>query len=146
MATKRKSLKLQPRTARSMFPFHRSDELVWLSFPDLHQEDIIPQDLILDQRPSVVGANKIGKGLPHRILSTLKNGEANTSNDKKIERRDTEQKRRLQMAILNESLRSLLPVEMIQVRNLSLSLSLSPHFLPSCHITLLGFHTTLGFC
>jgi hypothetical protein len=125
MATKRKSLKLQPRTARSMFPFHRSDELVWLSFPDLHQEDIIPQDLILDQRPSVVGANKIGKGLPHRILSTLKNGEANTSNDKKIVRRDTEQKRRLQMAILNESLRSLLPVEMIQVRNLSLSLSLA---------------------
>jgi hypothetical protein len=108
-----------------MFPFHRSDELVWLSFPDLHQEDIIPQDLILDQRPSVVGANKIGKGLPHRILSTLKNGEANTSNDKKIVRRDTEQKRRLQMAILNESLRSLLPVEMIQVRNLSLSLSLA---------------------
>lgn len=145
MATKRKSLKLQPR-ARSMFPFHQSDELVWLSFPDLHlQEDIIPQDLTLDQ-PSVVGANKIGKGHPHKILSTLNNGEANTSNDKKIVRRDTEQKRRLQMAILNESLRSLLPVEMIQVRNLSLSLSRLIFFLPSCHVTLLGFHTILGFC
>ncbi|XP_059451182.1 transcription factor bHLH118-like [Corylus avellana] len=115
MATKRKSLKLQPR-APSMFPFHQStDELVWLSFPNLHQEDIIPQDLIVQDQPSV-GANKIGKAHAHKILSSLNNGEANTSNydRKKIVRRDTEQKRRQQMAILNASLRSLLPVEIIQ--------------------------------
>ena len=122
MATKRKSLKLQPR-ARSMFPFHQStDELVWLSFPNLHQEDIIPQDLIVQDQASV-GANKFGKAHPHKILSSLNNGEAaNTSNcdHKKIVRRDTEQKRRQQMAILNASLRSLLPAEIIQVKNLSL--------------------------
>jgi hypothetical protein len=125
MATKRKSLKLQ-RRARSMFPFHKStDELVWLSFPNLHQEDIIPRDLIVPDQASV-GANKFGKAHPHKILSSLNNGEAaNTSNcdHKKIVRRDTEQKRRQQMAILNASLRSLLPAEIIQVKNLS-------HFLP----------------
>lgn len=44
----------------------------------------------------------------------MDNDEANTSCEKKIVRRDVEKKRRQQMAILNASLRSELPLEMIQ--------------------------------
>lgn len=84
-----------------MFPYHQSDEVLWQFSSILHQEDRMPQYQVPDQC------------LTHKILD---NDEANTIINKKIMRRDTERQRRKKMAILNASLRSLLPVEMIKVR------------------------------
>ncbi|GMY17414.1 transcription factor bHLH126-like [Fagus crenata] len=97
-----------------MFTFPQSDELLWQFSPIPHQEDFIPQDLIPDQA-SLWGsdfANNMGKDLTYQIQH---NDEANTiNNTKKITRRDTERQRRKKMAMLNASLRSLLPIEMIK--------------------------------
>ncbi|KAL4604305.1 hypothetical protein ACB092_10G184100 [Castanea dentata] len=69
-----------------MFPYHQSDEVVWQFSSIPNQEDRMPQY----------------------------NDEANTIINKNIIRRDTERQRRKKMAILNASLRSLLPMEMIK--------------------------------
>ncbi|KAF3967430.1 hypothetical protein CMV_008576 [Castanea mollissima] len=77
-----------------MFPYHQSDEVVWQFSSIPNQEDRMPQY----------------------------NDEANTIINKNIMRRDTERQRRKKMAILNASLRSLLPMEMIKGKR-----SLSDH-------------------
>lgn len=93
-----------------MFPYHQSDEVVWQFSSIPNQEDRMPQY----------------------------NDEANTIINKNIMRRDTERQRRKKMAILNASLRSLLPMEMIKVRIYEPSFS---SFI--CYITLIEFQCSV---
>lgn len=106
-----------------MFPYHQSDEVVWQFSSIPNQEDRMPQYQVPDQF------------LTHQILY---NDEANTIINKKIMRRDTEKQRRKKMAILNASLRSLLPIEMIKVRIHEPSFS---SFI--CYITLIEFQCSV---
>lgn len=101
-----------------------------ISSNDPHQEDIVQvQDLMQGHEDLPRGSNlshntKIlgkGKQQQHMIIASKDNYEANPSTDhvnceRKIVRRDNERQRRQLMAVLNATLRSFLPHELIKVK------------------------------
>lgn len=100
-----------------MFPLHQGDELCFKVGSNPLQQDKIQQDQILTTRASLSGSNitnNMVKSRQRKLISM-----DNDNSKKKMMRRDIERQRRQEMATLYASLRSLLPLEFIKVRNLS---------------------------
>jgi hypothetical protein len=108
-----------------MFPFHRSNELVFQVRSDPHHQHKIPQDLILGHA-SLDGrnfnTNTMGKGRRRKLCDSLDKSYGNFSDNSnkkhKIMHREIERQRRQEMATLYVSLRSYLPLEFIKVKDL----------------------------
>lgn len=106
-----------------MFPLHTGDELFFNNVSSTsHHQYKIPQDLILGHA-SVDGCiinDNMGKSRRPKTCSmdTEKIPVDNkNNNNKKMMHRDIERQRRQEMATLYASLRSLLPLEFIKVKN-----------------------------
>ena len=110
-----------------MFPLHQGGELCFKISPSPHQQDNIPQDLILAQYAEIHGSdmtNNMENGRQRTLISMDSNEVArdNKNNSmKKMMHRVIERQRRQEMAIHHASLRALLPLEFIRVRNLQFS-------------------------
>ncbi|KAJ6869687.1 hypothetical protein NC651_034423 [Populus alba x Populus x berolinensis] len=110
-----------------MFPLHQGGELCFKISSSPHQQDNIPQDLILaHQYAEIHGSditNSMEKGRRRNIISMDNNEVArdNTNNSKKkMMHRDVERQRRQEMATLYASLRALLPLEFIKATRVCL--------------------------
>ena len=106
-----------------MFPLHQGNELLFRIPYTPSKQYIIQQDMILDHASLEASnlCNHKGKSPNRKLFAQDNNDEI--SNDgkkkKKIVHRDVERQRRQDMATLYTSLRSLLPLEYIKVKNLS---------------------------
>lgn len=130
------------------FPFHQNKDPSFLYNPLISQKQDIAdhQDLILGQLYHLARSRLLpttmSRGKKHIKMPSSENKNEETSvcdDEKKIIRRETERKRRLQMTSLCKSLKSLLPFELIKVfpiipsnLNFSLCFSINFHF---CGIT-----------
>lgn len=104
-----------------MFPSHQGGELCFKISSSPHQQDNIPQDLILaHQYAEIHGSditNSMEKGRRRNIISMDNNEVARDNNNnskKKMMHRDIERQRRQEMTTLYASLRALLPLEFIK--------------------------------
>ncbi|XP_062000441.1 transcription factor bHLH126-like isoform X2 [Rosa rugosa] len=104
-----------------MFPFphdHQSKDFELQMYSTPHQKDFMQQDLIMMQGSHEV----LPSDLQGRSLSNINISKANINNmatdpdERKIMRRDNERQRRQVMAIRTASLRSLLPLELIKLK------------------------------
>jgi hypothetical protein len=109
----------------SMFPLHQGGELCFKISSSPHHQDNIPDLILAHQYAEIHGStditNNMEKGRRRNIIS-MDNNEAardnNNNSKKKMMHRDIERQRRQEMTTLYASLRALLPLEFIKVRNL----------------------------
>jgi hypothetical protein len=108
----------------TMFPFHRSNELVFQVRSDPHHQHQIPQDLILGHASldgSKFNTKTMGKGRRRKLCDSLDKSYGNFSDNSdkkhKMMHREIERQRRQEMATLYVSLRSYLPLEFIKVKD-----------------------------
>ncbi|XP_011041656.1 PREDICTED: transcription factor bHLH118-like [Populus euphratica] len=105
-----------------MFPLHQGGELCFKISSSPHQQDNIPQDLILAHQYAEIHGSDITNNMEkgrRRNITSMDNDEAARDNNminskKKMMHRDIERQRRQEMATLHASLRALLPHEFIK--------------------------------
>ncbi|KDP22360.1 hypothetical protein JCGZ_26191 [Jatropha curcas] len=108
-----------------MFPLHQGNELCFQISSNPHNQEQIPQDLILAQSALYCHGtaditDNMGKSRRRKSISIDNNDESATAmdkrigNKKKLIHREIERQRRQEMATLYSSLRSLLPLEYIK--------------------------------
>lgn len=103
-----------------MFSLHESDELLFQTSSNARQQPQVRQDLILPDAPMDDSSIDYDNGRPGRRGNssgrTSGNWERTEDDDKKTMHREMERKRRKDMSELHGTLRSLLPLEYIKVK------------------------------
>lgn len=124
----------------SLFPLQQQDGFLpkSTSFSTTILEFTIPQNQVTDHSP----LNIDNKG---KIVTCGKKSMENSNLQKKIVHRDFERQRRQEMAKLYESLRSVIPHELLKVKKLFLFFIFEILYSYYHRINFLGFKLILGF-